>query len=130
MICLFGLYHGLVMLPVLLCLIGPVDIQQEDDSPDKSDKKEMLSLKFFRTLLSQKYFTNNKTSSNPSDIKEMETLKTNGNQDVREKLLEDKQEESQPSPGPLTWSLPIEMDVRIFILHLTVRYLFLYFYLE
>ena len=102
MICLFGLYHGLVMLPVLLCLIGPVDIQQEDDSPDKSDKKEMLSLKFFRTLLSQKYFTNNKTSSNPSDIKEMETLKTNGNQDVREKLLEDKQEESQPSPGPLT----------------------------
>ena len=102
MICLFGLYHGLVMLPVLLCLVGPVDIQQEDDSPDKSDKKEMLSLKFFRTLLSQKYLKNTKTSSNLSDIKEMETLKTPGAQDVREKLLEDKQEDSQAGPGPLT----------------------------
>ena len=90
------------MLPVLLCLVGPVDIQQEDDSPDKSDKKEMLSLKFFRTLLSQKYLKNTKTSSNLSDIKEMETLKTPGAQDVREKLLEDKQEDSQAGPGPLT----------------------------
>ena len=102
MICLFGLYHGLVMLPVLLCLVGPVDIQQDDGSPDKSDKTEMLSLKFFRTLLSQKYLKNNKTSSNRSDIKEMETLKTPGAQDVKEKLLEDKQEDSQAGPGPLT----------------------------
>ena len=104
MICLFGLYHGLVMLPVLLCLIGPVDIQPEQDVPvNKSDKNKMFSLKFFRTFLSDKYFRNNKNSSNPSDIKEMETLKTNGNQDARERLLENKQqEESQDTRDPET----------------------------
>ena len=61
----------------------------------------MFSLKFFRTLLREKYFKNNKSRPNISDIKEMETLKTNGNQDVRDKLLQNKQpeEESEPSPG-------------------------------
>ena len=98
MICLFGLYHGLIMLPVLLCLVGPVDIQAEQNS---GDHQKMFSLKFFRTLLREKYFKNNKSGPNSSDIKEMETLKTNGNQDVRDKLLQNKQpeEESEPSPG-------------------------------
>ena len=61
----------------------------------------MFSLKFFRTLLREKYFKNNKSGPNSSDIKEMETLKTNGNQDVRDKLLQNKQpeEESELSPG-------------------------------
>ena len=61
----------------------------------------MFSLKFFRTLLREKYFKNNKSRPNISDIKEMETLKTNGNQDVRDKLLQNKQqeEESELSPG-------------------------------
>merc|ERR1711936_1449335 len=47
MICVFGLYHGLIMLPVLLCLVGPVDIQPEQSS---GDHQKMFSLKFFRTL--------------------------------------------------------------------------------
>ena len=98
MICLFGLFHGLVMLPVLLCLIGPVDIQSAQSS---GDHQKMFSLKFFRTLLREKYFKNNKSGPNSSDIKEMETLKTNGNQDVRDKLLQNKQpeEQSELSPG-------------------------------
>ena len=98
MICLFGLYHGLIMLPVLLCLVGPVDIQSEQNS---GDHQKMFSLKFFRTLLREKYFKNNKSGPNSGDIKEMETLKTNGNQDVRDKLLQNKQpeEESGLCPG-------------------------------
>ena len=59
----------------------------------------MFSLKFFRTLLREKYFKNNKSRPNISDIKEMETLKTNGNQDVRDKLLQTA--ESEQSPGTI-----------------------------
>ena len=100
MIALFGLYHGLIMLPVLLCVVGPVDIQSEQN---RGDHQKMFSLKFFRTLLREKYFKNNKSGPNSGDIKEMETLKTNGNQDVRDKLLQNKQpeEESEPSPGTM-----------------------------
>ena len=25
MICVFGLFHGLILLPVVLCIVGPVD---------------------------------------------------------------------------------------------------------
>ena len=98
MIALFGLYHGLIMLPVLLCLVGPVDIQSE---PSRGDHQKLFSLKFFRTLLREKYFKNNKSGPNSGDIKEMETLKTNGNQDVRDRLLQKKQpgEQSEQCPG-------------------------------
>ena len=30
MICVFGLYHGLILLPVVLCLLGPADDQEEE----------------------------------------------------------------------------------------------------
>ena len=30
MICLFGLFHGLIMLPVILCLFGPTDTAEEE----------------------------------------------------------------------------------------------------
>ena len=49
LICLFGLFHGLVMLPVLLCLFGPVDISEEQLEADKEAQAQpdkMFSLKF------------------------------------------------------------------------------------
>jgi len=88
MICLFGLFHGLIMLPVILCLFGPVDIVKEDDQKpnQSSETNEIFSLKFIRTLLSEKYFKH-VDRREMETIKEMETFKTNG---VTENLLESK----------------------------------------
>ena len=88
MICLFGLFHGLIMLPVILCLFGPVDIVKEDDQKpnQSSETNEIFSLKFIRTLLSEKYFKH-VDRREMENIKEMETFKTNG---VTDNLLESK----------------------------------------
>ena len=88
MICLFGLFHGLIMLPVILCLFGPVDIVKEDDQKpnQSSETNEIFSLKFIRTLLSEKYFKH-VDRREMETIKEMETFKTNG---VTDNLLESK----------------------------------------
>ena len=71
MICLFGLFHGLIMLPVLLCLLGPIDINEDDQkrTPSSDHQKKFFSLKFIRTLLSEKYL---KTG----EVREMETIKS------------------------------------------------------
>ena len=29
MICIFGLFHGLILLPVVLCLLGPIENEDE-----------------------------------------------------------------------------------------------------
>ena len=88
MICLFGLFHGLIMLPVILCLFGPVDIVKEDDQKpnQSSETNEIFSLKFIRTLLSEKYFKH-VDRREMETIKEMETFKTN---EVTDNLLESK----------------------------------------
>ena len=91
LICLFGLFHGLVMLPVLLCLFGPVDMSEEPEEADKdtqSKPDKIFSLKFIRTLLSEKYF---KTKGVSEEGREMETIKQN--EDVAESLLESKKDE-------------------------------------
>jgi hypothetical protein len=90
LICLFGLFHGLVMLPVLLCLLGPVDISEEQGEADKEPQSrhkpdKIFSLKFIRTLLSEKYF---KTRESSDEAREMETIRHN--EDVSESLLENK----------------------------------------
>ena len=87
MICLFGLFHGLIMLPVILCLFGPVDIVKEDDQKpnQSSETNEIFSLKFIRTLLSEKYFKH-VDRREMETIKEMDTFK-NG---VTDNLLESK----------------------------------------
>ena len=90
LICLFGLFHGLVMLPVLLCLLGPVDISEEQGEADKEPQSrhkpdKIFSLKFIRTLLSEKYF---KTKESSDEAREMETIRHN--EDVSESLLENK----------------------------------------
>ena len=91
LICLFGLFHGLVMLPVLLCLFGPVDITEEQLEADKEAQAQpdkMFSLKFIRTLLSEKYFK----TKDSDDAREMETIKHNG--EVTEGLLENKKDDA------------------------------------
>ena len=93
LICLFGLFHGLVMLPVLLCLLGPVDISEEQEEADKDQAQarptpdKIFSLKFIRTLLSEKYF---KTKEGSDEGREMETIR---HEDVSESLLENKKDE-------------------------------------
>ena len=93
LICLFGLFHGLVMLPVLLCLLGPVDISEEQEEADKDQAQarqtpdKIFSLKFIRTLLSVKYF---KTKEGSDEGREMETIR---HEDVSESLLENKKDE-------------------------------------
>ena len=77
MICLFGLFHGLIMLPVLLCLLGPIDINEDDqktNAPSSEQQKKFFSLKFIRTLLSEKYLKS-------SDIREMDTIR--GHEEVK-----------------------------------------------
>ena len=89
LICLFGLFHGLVMLPVLLCLFGPVDISDEQQEADKEAQPDKIfSLKFIRTLLSEKYF---QTKVSSDDAREMETIRHNG--EITEGLLEIKKDE-------------------------------------
>ena len=92
LVCLFGLFHGLVMLPVLLCLFGPVDISEEQEEADKEDKPDKIfSLKFIRTLLSEKYFK----TKDSDDAREMDTIRHNG--EVSESLLENRKEEEKPA---------------------------------
>ena len=89
LICLFGLFHGLVMLPVLLCLLGPADITETETQQAKQNKPDKIfSLKFIRTLLSEKYFINKERSDNN---REMETIRQNA--EVSEGLLETKRDE-------------------------------------
>ena len=53
---------------------------------------KIFSLKYIRTLLSEKYFKSNKNLSDKETGKEMETLKSNGN-GVTESLLENRTED-------------------------------------
>ena len=81
------------MLPVLLCLLGPVDISEEQQEADKDQAQarptpdKIFSLKFIRTLLSEKYF---KTKEGSDEGREMETIR---HEDVSESLLENKKDE-------------------------------------
>ena len=55
---------------------------------------KIFSLKYIRTLLSEKYFKSNKNLSDKETGKEMVTLKSNGN-GVTESLLENRTEDQQ-----------------------------------
>ena len=39
MICIFGLYHGLVLLPVVLCIVGPIDAEDARVSQARTKTK-------------------------------------------------------------------------------------------
>ena len=65
------------MLPVLLCLLGPIDINEDDqktNAPSSEQQKKIFSLKFIRTLLSEKYLKS-------SDVREMDTIR--GQEEVK-----------------------------------------------
>ena len=40
LICIFGLFHGLIALPVLLALLGPIDNTEKNNVEEESNKKE------------------------------------------------------------------------------------------
>jgi len=96
MICLFGLFHGLIMLPVVLGLFGPVDIseeerenrqdRQENSYINQSEISKLFSLKFIRTLLSDKKSKDIERREKENN-REMEVLKSNG---VTDSLLDSK----------------------------------------
>ena len=96
MICLFGLFHGLIMLPVVLGLFGPVDIseeerenrqdRQENSYISQSEISKLFSLKFIRTLLSDKKSKDIERREKENN-REMEVLKSNG---VTDSLLDSK----------------------------------------
>ena len=45
MICIFGLFHGLILLPVVLCLLGPIENEDEKVSLARIHKQIILSFK-------------------------------------------------------------------------------------
>ena len=98
MICLFGLFHGLIMLPVILCLFGPVDIVKEDDQKphQSSETNEIFSLKFIRTLLSEKYFKH-VDRREMETIKEMDTFKNGVTDNLLESKVVDEENQSKAS---------------------------------
>ena len=98
MICLFGLFHGLIMLPVILCLFGPVNIVKEDDQKpnQSSETNEIFSLKFIRTLLSEKYFKH-VDRREMETIKEMDTFKNGVTDNLLESKVVDEENQSKTS---------------------------------
>ena len=99
MICLFGLFHGLVLLPVVLSIFGPLEPEEENKNKNsiisETEPNKVFSLKFVRTLLSEKQFKQNERKD--LDInQEMENLKSNG---VTENLLEKHSSDSSEDNG-------------------------------
>ena len=45
MICIFGLFHGLILLPAVLCMVGPSDDQVVKHKKTKPEKKQTPILK-------------------------------------------------------------------------------------
>jgi len=54
MICVFGLFHGLIMLPVVLCVLGPID-----EFSEKLRKEQKESEEYNEYLASEKYLEEN-----------------------------------------------------------------------
>ena len=46
MICIFGLFHGLILLPVVLCLLGPIENEDEKVRLARIHKQMIRSFKF------------------------------------------------------------------------------------
>lgn len=80
MICVFGLFHGLILLPVVLCLIGPVD---EKDSKEASTERK-VSVADKPQISSKPLFLKKHTRAHSKDFaisnidKEVVTTETNG----------------------------------------------------
>ena len=61
MICVFGLFHGLIMLPVVLCVLGPADPHSDESKKEaktSSDSSHQLAKRLSRDI-SEKYLQEN-----------------------------------------------------------------------
>jgi len=76
MICVFGLFHGLIMLPVVLCVLGPADPTSEQQSKKepktRNDSSHNLAKRFSRDI-SEKYLQEN-ISNIETEQREMEVM--------------------------------------------------------
>ena len=61
MICVFGLFHGLIMLPVVLCVLGPTDPLSDESKkePKTSNESNHHLAKRFSRDISEKYLQEN-----------------------------------------------------------------------
>lgn len=86
MICVFGLFHGLIMLPVVLCVLGPVDELSDEDKkePKISDENNHLVAKRLSRDVSEKYLQEN-MSNLETEQRELDVIIPNG---VTESLLQ------------------------------------------
>ena len=97
MICVFGLFHGLVMLPVVLCVLGPTDELSErtKKEPKTSDENNQYPSKIVSSDSSEKYLKEN-INNLETEQRELEVIVPNG---VTESLLRpSSQEASQEAP--------------------------------
>ena len=75
MICVFGLFHGLIMLPVVLCILGPADPtgeQSKKEPKTRNDSSYNLAKRFSRDI-SEKYLQEN-ISNQETEQREMEVI--------------------------------------------------------
>jgi len=82
MICVFGLFHGLIMLPVVLCVLGPTDqlSERSKKEPKPSDENNHYPAKRLSKDISEKYLEVNMNTLET----EMQVIVPNG---VKESLL-------------------------------------------
>jgi hypothetical protein len=98
MICVFGLFHGLIMLPVVLCVLGPVDELSDEDKkePKISDENNHCVAKKLSRDVSEKYLQEN-MSNLETEQRELEVIVPNG---VTTSLLQPStQEEHEEIPN-------------------------------
>merc|ERR1712073_87536 len=75
MICVFGLFHGLIMLPVVLCVLGPTDPLSEEfkKEPKTSNESNHHLAKRFSRDISEKYLQEN-ISNIETEQRELEVI--------------------------------------------------------
>jgi len=66
MICVFGLFHGLILLPVVLCLVGPIDEKEITKSPSKEPGSDITGER--KTSASEKPFLNGRPLKTDTSI--------------------------------------------------------------
>ena len=96
MICVFGLFHGLVMLPVVLCVLGPTDELSErtKKEPKPNDETNHYPAKILSSDISEKYLQEN-INNLETEQRELEVIVPNG---VTDSLLRPCSQEASQEP--------------------------------
>jgi len=98
MICIFGLFHGLILLPVVLCLLGP--IENEDEKEMRKNAVALANAKesqhYQPAMHQQVKLVDQQLKPSDEPVKSEMQLKTFNNGDLVEKLkLAEKQEPAE-----------------------------------